>query len=366
VKEGTVLYVKEDAEWHPEAAKEIPAGDVLIVVDDAHRFEFLDKLLVLSRSLTQRQKVKVLLGTRPSGLGQIDAMLSVRFGSAEVSRFPQLERMPQQGVRELALEVLGAEHAQHAAAAVSADTPLVTVVGGRLIARGDLSPALLANEEDFRHEVFNKFSAEYEQLLPAGAVDWRTLLNLVAAVSPVSPSANQFVDAAAEILRIRPDEVRSAPARFATQRDQAFWLRGIFWSIGSIDATTLGVIDELMHRGDKDSARDALQLIGGAPPQLSLTRPYFVVHIVEEAGRLDLQLGSSAESVFISNALSGPFNRASGQSSPKFLSMKDRCETLREFFQIGSAGRRLFDRLYAAAVETLNRERLDDEEMQFR
>lgn len=29
VKEGTVLYVKEDAEWHAEAEKEIPAGDVL-------------------------------------------------------------------------------------------------------------------------------------------------------------------------------------------------------------------------------------------------------------------------------------------------------------------------------------------------
>jgi hypothetical protein len=36
------------------AAKEIPAGDVLIVVDDAHRFEFLDRLLVLARSLRQR------------------------------------------------------------------------------------------------------------------------------------------------------------------------------------------------------------------------------------------------------------------------------------------------------------------------
>src|SRR5262249_60033581 len=90
------------------------------------------------------------------------------------------------------------------------DTPLVTVVGGRLIARGDISPALLANEEEFRHEVFNKFSAEYEQLLPAGPVDWRMLLNLVAAVSPVSPSANDFVEPASQILRIRPDELRSA------------------------------------------------------------------------------------------------------------------------------------------------------------
>ena len=102
-------------------------------------------------------------------------------------------------------------------------------------------------------------------------------------------------------------------ARFATQRNQAYWLRGLFWSIGSLDATALGVIDEMVHRGDKDSVRDALQLIGGAPPELPLSRPYFAARIVEEAGHVDSQLGSSAESTFISNAFSGSFSRAPGQ-----------------------------------------------------
>jgi hypothetical protein len=120
-----------------------------------------------------------------------------------------------------------------------------------------------------------------------------------------------------------------------------------------------------VDRDDKDSARDALQLIGGAPPELALSRPHFAVHIVEEAGRVDPQLGTSAESAFISNALSGHFSRASGQLSPKFLSMKDKSESLREFFSQGSAGRRLFDHLRATAVDTLNRERLDDEQMEF-
>jgi len=212
VTNRTVLYLREDAEWHPEAAKEIPTGDVLIVADDAHRFDFLDRLMLLVRNLNQRQNVKVLLGTRPSGNDRIDATLSVRFDSPQVSRFAQLERVATQSVREIALEVLGPAHAQyaHALAAVSADTPLVTVVGGRLIARGEISPALLANEEDFRRQVFDRFSAEYEQLLPRGTVDWRKLLNLVAALGPVSPSAAPFVEPVAEILRIRPDEVRSA------------------------------------------------------------------------------------------------------------------------------------------------------------
>jgi len=212
VNNRKVLYVMEDADWHGEAAKEVPAGDVLIVADDAHRFDFLGRLLLLVRNLKLRQDVKIVLGTRPSGIGGIDAALSIRFDASQVSRFPQLERVANISVKDLALEVLGPAHAQYAIAlaAVSADTPLVTVVGGRLIARGDIPPALLANEDEFRRQVFDKFSAEYEQLLPAGAVNWRNLLNLVAAVGPLAPTATAFVEPAAEILHVRPDEVISA------------------------------------------------------------------------------------------------------------------------------------------------------------
>jgi len=73
VNNRKVLFVREDADWHGEAAKEIPAGDVLIVVDDAHRVDFLDRLLLLVRNLRVRQNVKVVLGARPSGSGAIDA-----------------------------------------------------------------------------------------------------------------------------------------------------------------------------------------------------------------------------------------------------------------------------------------------------
>src|ERR1700691_4163955 len=102
-----VLYVIEDADWHSYATKKIPAGDVLIVADDAHRFYFLDRLLLLVRNLGQRQNVKLVLGARPSGSGAIDASLSIRFDANQVTRFQQLERVPNQNVRELALETLG-------------------------------------------------------------------------------------------------------------------------------------------------------------------------------------------------------------------------------------------------------------------
>ena len=207
-----VLYVRDDAVWHPEAAKEIPSGDVVIVADDANRFDFLDKLVVLARNLKQRQDIRLVLSIRPSATSQIDAALSARFEPNQICRFPQLERVRHPSVMALARESLGAAHLQYAPAlaAVSADTPLVTVVGGRLIARGDISPALLANEEDFRHQVFDRFATEYERLLPAGAINWRSLLNLIAAVGPLAPDAQSFLNPTAQILRLRPDEILQA------------------------------------------------------------------------------------------------------------------------------------------------------------
>lgn len=207
-----VLYVREDAAWHPEASKEIPSGNVVIVADDAHRFDFLDKLLILVRNLRQRQNLKIVLSLRPSGASQIDAALATRFEPSQIHRFARLEKVRHRSVIAIAEESLGPEHLQYAPAlaAVSADTPLVTVVGGRLIARGDIPPALLANEEDFRRQVFDRFSAEYERLLPAGTVDWRRMLNLIAAIGPLMPKAENFLNPTAEVLRIRQDEILQA------------------------------------------------------------------------------------------------------------------------------------------------------------
>jgi hypothetical protein len=135
--------------------------------------------------------------------------------------------------------------------------------------------------------------------------------------------------------------------------------------MGSIDRMALGVIDELVHRDDTESLRIALQILGGAPPELALSRPHFAVHVIEECKRVEAQLGVSAESVFLTNAQTGPFNRASGQPSPKYLSMKERSEALSKLFPQGSSGNRMSTRLRDAAVEMLNRERLDDEQMGF-
>jgi hypothetical protein len=159
--------------------------------------------------------------------------------------------------------------------------------------------------------------------------------------------------------------LKQVTERFATQPEQAYSLGELFWSIGSVDVTTLGTLDELLHQGNIGSGRIALQLLGGAPPGLALRRPQFAVHVIEECGRLDARLGVSAESVLLTNAQTGPFQRTPGQPSSKYLSMKETSNVLRDVFPRGSAGNRFFTRLRDVAVEMLNRERLDDEQFGF-
>ena len=153
--------------------------------------------------------------------------------------------------------------------------------------------------------------------------------------------------------------------RFVTQPEQSYWLRELFWSIASVDETTLASIDELLHPGTTESVRIALMLIEGAPPDLALTRPDFAVHVIEECARVSGQLGELAESILVGNAQTGPFNRTPGQPSPKYLSLKERSEALRGNFPEGSTGYRLFTSIRDAAVARLNHEHLEDEEVDF-
>lgn len=279
---ATVLYVREDAVWHPESAKEIPAGDVVIIADDAHRFEFLDNLLLVVRNLAPTQKTKLILSIRPSGSSRIDATLASRFEPGQVRRFAQLERVAHQNVIELAQESLGPLHSHHAPAlaAVSADTPLVTVVGGRLIAKGDIPPALLANEEEFRRVVFDRFAAEYERLLPAGPVDWRQLLNLIAAVGPLVPSTDAFKNPAAEILHLRPDEIVQAIDRL---EQHGLLLRG-----GRIVRIVPDLLSDFLLEGA--CLTNAGEITGFADVIFRKFQPTYVSNILRNLGELDWRI----------------------------------------------------------------------------
>jgi hypothetical protein len=207
--EWKILWASQHGVWHEGSTNEIPPTNTLLIVDDAHLYDDLDKIVSVVSSRTGTGQLKLLIGTRPSGVAPIDGILTRLANSAAVVRFKKLSIISLRATVELAKEVLGPNHESQAErlAEVSKDTPLITVVGGKLIARGEITPDLLLNHEDFRAEVFNKFLEERTGELPSSGRPNSVLLGLVAALQPVDPDKEDFVAKAAVFLSLRPDQI---------------------------------------------------------------------------------------------------------------------------------------------------------------
>jgi hypothetical protein len=204
-----ILWASQHGVWHEGSINEIPPTNTLLIVDDAHLYDGLDKIVSAVSSRTGAGQLKLLIGTRPSGVAPIDGILARLANSASAVRFKKLSIISLRATVELAKEVLGPKHESQAErlAEVSKDTPLITVVGGKLIARGEITPNLLLNHEDFRAEVFNKFLEERTGELPSSGQPNSVLLGLVAALQPVDPDKDDFVAKAAVFLSLRPDQI---------------------------------------------------------------------------------------------------------------------------------------------------------------
>jgi hypothetical protein len=205
-----VLWVSQHGAWHDAAVAEIPSADTVIVADDAHHYGDLDKLISLVSSRIGEPTLKLVIATRPSGQAYIDDLLARLADESFIIRYKALRELGKSATVDIAKEMLGPVYAHLAdwLAEVSKDTPLITVVGGKLIAKGQITPDLLANNQEFRRAVFNKFAEECAGQLPAGGRPKRELLELIAAVQPIDEQKDNFVAKASVFLSLRPDEIR--------------------------------------------------------------------------------------------------------------------------------------------------------------
>jgi hypothetical protein len=205
-----VLWLSKHGVWHEGTAGEIPATNTVIVADDAHHYEYLNKLISLVGSRPGEPRLKLVIATRPSGNAYLDELLSRLADNSAVVRFKTLRPLTQAATVEIAKEMLGQqfEHLANRLAEVSKDTPLITVVGGKLLARGQVSPNLLVNDREFQHAVFTAFREELTRALPSGGRQSSELLELIAAVQPIDDQQDEFVPRASVFLSLRPDQIR--------------------------------------------------------------------------------------------------------------------------------------------------------------
>ena len=205
-----VLWTSESSPWHPGTDNEIPQADTLLIADDAHRYPDLAQLIDLVATWRGTQKLKLVIATRPSGRDYVNGRLAQSVDESRLLRCATLLELTLDETIEIAKEMLGPDY-QHLAlplAEVSKDTPLVTVVGGRLIVRGEIIPDLLANHESFQHAVFDKFAAECAGQLPVGGKSKEELLHLLSALQPIDEREPAFDAEAQKFLGLRSHEIR--------------------------------------------------------------------------------------------------------------------------------------------------------------
>ncbi len=211
----TVCLLGEGTTYTPEHASELPAGHIVIVVDDAHRLTTgLEALLALTQQFPDR--IKLVLSTRLHGLPRVrQALTFAGFDSQEIHELPEVQPLTSKDVETLATEIMGPEAGPRLAqlVAISRDSPLITVIAGQLFVRKKLDPALLASDDSgaFRIHVLSRFQDELVGQVAAEVPQDQTrkVLQIVATLSPLDPDREPLIARAADLLKLEPHELLS-------------------------------------------------------------------------------------------------------------------------------------------------------------
>jgi hypothetical protein len=223
------------------------------VIDDAHRYAQLETALTLLREERYSGKTKFILTARPSAKQLIDATLAHSADESEINDLGRIEPLRAQDARSLAEQALGPANMIHVDRLVNASskTPIVIVVGGRLIRDKQLDPGLFATDEAFQRAVLDRFYEEVTKILPAPTEPWRDLLTLVSAIGPIRAADPQFRQSATEFLEFQPWDL--------VERLGVLEQGGLLWRRGGLLEVTPDVLaDHLLQSkcvsaGDEDT-----------------------------------------------------------------------------------------------------------------
>lgn len=210
-------FVEEGKSITPENADALPLRPCIIVLDDAHKLEHeqdLKTLLALMRERSRNQlpEIKLILSTRPHAVKHLELLLRQGgISSTQILLVDELKELKLSDTKALARQALGTDyfHFDKLLATVSRDCPLVTVIGGRLLATKGVPFSLLDRNEDFQYEVLNHFEKDLTKQVSSHIEPkiCEKLLELIAAVSPFQLKNEQFQQVASEFLSIGKHEL---------------------------------------------------------------------------------------------------------------------------------------------------------------
>ena len=212
--ERRILFALDDAEITAAAVEMPPLDDAVVVVDDMHRRNDLAFPLLVETARRQPGELTIVLATRPQRVDELRGSLA-RAGLQpdQVVVLPSLGDLAPADGKALAAEALGDRHTSwiEPLGRATADCPLVTVIGGQLLAQRKVQPGLFEREADFRDAVLERWRDEMLGRVSRD-VDERaaaTTLRLLAALAPLNVDDVPTLERMADEAELSIPELRS-------------------------------------------------------------------------------------------------------------------------------------------------------------
>ncbi len=198
--EISVRFLERDPVIDHQAFEQLPAGRLLVVIDDAHD-EDAPVGKVVSAVLAANPDASVLLALRPDGESRsrrqlreagIDPLLAARWELADL-------QLPE--AQALAREVLGPQHAYAAPrlAAAARDCPFLLVTGAILVREDAVDLRRFEGDDRLRRELIESLT----DTISSGGTDQpevrEEVLRAVAALQPLRTDDGDFRDALEEL-----------------------------------------------------------------------------------------------------------------------------------------------------------------------
>lgn len=204
------LFTVDGGALTPEVVEDLPLEDTVVFVDDAHRGDV--PLAMLLAATRRRDPLTVVLGTRLAGLERIAAACAnAGLEQQHVRELRRLGALSPDEVQALAVEALGERSARaENLAEATEELPLITVLGGRLLARGAFSADASQGAEELRREVMLRFVAEQRGRISPRVPDDQAqdLLTLLAALAPFDTANAALIELVGEELGVAPSKLR--------------------------------------------------------------------------------------------------------------------------------------------------------------
>jgi len=164
------IFIKENVIFDNEVLKRIPSGRSVLVLEDAHRYDYLLNVLAVFRNSDLFERIKLIISLRPRGSDIVRMNLNISIDPSFVEEMPELQDLSEQNVTKL-VELFIKNNPPLVAfiTSITRDCTLATVIGSRLIAEGKINnPGNIKSSADFNRLVLDRLLDEFKAVLSHG------------------------------------------------------------------------------------------------------------------------------------------------------------------------------------------------------